>query len=160
MEKKHLDPGVIIVWRQRSWIVNLILWAITAGLILCTVFFHWSYFVYFISGGLASLTLLHLILSIFIFPPIRFRTFFYAIRSQDLLIQEGVIIIRQTVIPLSRVQNVETEQGPLLRRRGLTSVSVTTAADTHEIPALNEQEALMLRDQISELIKENAINEI
>ncbi|MCI1859371.1 MAG: PH domain-containing protein [Sporolactobacillus sp.] len=160
MEKKHLDRGVVVIWRQRSLIFNAILWLIDGGLFFCTWFFHWAYFMYAASGGLAALTLLHLILFVVIFPPIRYRTFFYAIRPEDLLIQGGILVISQTIIPLPRVQNVETEQGPLLRRRGLTSVSITTAADTHEIPALAEREALFLRDQISQLIKENAVNEI
>lgn len=157
---KHLDRKVIHIWRQRAGITNLIFWVLIAGLIFATFFFHWPYFIHFISGGLVLLTLLHLIIFVYVVPPIRYRTYFYAIRQQDLLIQEGVFIISQTVIPLSRVQNVETEQGPLLRKHGLTAVSITTAADTHGIPALNEAEAVSLRDQISELIKENAAYEV
>ncbi|WP_100486753.1 PH domain-containing protein [Sporolactobacillus pectinivorans] len=160
MGKRHLDREVVTVWRQRAIMTDLIFWFIIAGIVICTIFFDWPAFMHMITGILAALVLLHLVLSVFVVPPIRYRTFFYVIRQKDLLIQEGVFIISQVVIPLSRVQNVETEQGPLLRKHQLTSVSITTAANTHKIPALSETEAIALRDQISELIKENTVNEI
>lgn len=160
LEKKHLDREVVAVWRQRSIMTNLIFWLIIATIFICAAFFDWPAFIHIVTGVLAALVLLHLLLSIFIVPPIRYRTFYYMIRQKDLLIQEGVFVVKQIVIPLSRVQNVETEQGPLLRKHRLTSVSITTAADTRHIPALNENEAAALRDQISELIKENTAHEI
>lgn len=160
VQKKHLDRLVMTVWLQRSVITNLIFWLIDGSLFACSIFFAWPHFINLIAGILAGLILLHFVLFVIIFPPIRYRTFFYAIRHEDLLIQEGVLIIRQTVIPFTRVQNVETEQGPLLRKHDLTAVRVTTAAGATEIPALSETEALSLRDKISELIKENAANEV
>lgn len=160
MEKKHLDRKVITIWRQRALILNLSIWAVIAALLVLTFLFDWWRPFYLIAAILAALNILDLVLAVWLFPPIQYRTFFYAIRKEDLLIQEGLFVIRQTVIPFTRVQNVETEQGPLLRRQHLTSVSITTAADSKVIPALDEQDARDLRDQISELIKEQAIDEV
>ncbi|RYM02874.1 hypothetical protein EWH99_10165 [Sporolactobacillus sp. THM7-7] len=160
MEERHLDREVITIWRQRAIIVNVVFWLVITAIPVCTALFDWPRFFYWAAAILGGLNVIHLILFVFVFPSIRYRTFFYAIRREDLLIQEGIFVISQIVIPFTRVQNVETEQGPLLHKRHLTSVSVTTAADTKEIPALAEQDALNLRDQISELIKENAIHEV
>jgi Uncharacterized conserved protein len=52
-----------------------------------------------------------------------------------------------------RVQHVDTEQGPLLRHFGLSTVSISTAAGTHKIPALSDNVASSLRDAISELAR-------
>nr|WP_283163321.1 PH domain-containing protein [Sporolactobacillus mangiferae] len=148
------------IWRQRAVLAHLIFWLIIGGLTTSILFFHWPHFFLLIAGTLATLNILQLILYVFIFPGINYRTFFYEIRQEDLLIQDGIFVITQTIIPFTRVQNVETEQGPLLRKYHLTSVSITTAAGAHEIPALEEQDARALRDQISTLIKEHPANEI
>ncbi len=52
-----------------------------------------------------------------------------------------------------RVQHVDTEQGPVLKKFGLATVSVSTAATTHNIPALALEEALELRDRIGILAR-------
>ncbi|MCQ2009860.1 MAG: PH domain-containing protein [Sporolactobacillus sp.] len=160
MEKRQLNPRILTIWRQRAIMTHLIVWLIIGGFVTSIFFFDWPHFLFYIAGALAALNILQLILYVFVFPSINYRTFFYAIRQEDLLIQDGIFIITQTVIPFTRVQNVETEQGPLLRKHHLTAVSVTTAAGEHEIPALEESDALALRDQIAELIKENPANEI
>ncbi|MCO7175094.1 PH domain-containing protein [Sporolactobacillus kofuensis] len=160
MEKKRLNPKIVTIWRQRALMTHFVIWPIIGAFTAAVIFFNWPYFLFYIAGSLAALNVLQLILYVFVFPKISYRTFYYAIRKEDLLIQDGIIIITQTVIPFTRVQNVETEQGPLLRKHHLTAVSVTTAAGVHAIPALEEAEALALRDQISELIKENPANEL
>ncbi|GEB77977.1 PH domain-containing protein [Sporolactobacillus inulinus] len=160
MQKKQLNPRIVTIWRQRAIMTHLIFWLLIGGLTASILFFHWPHFLFYIAGALAALNVLQLILYVFLFPSINYRTFFYEIRHEDLLIQDGILVITQTVIPFTRVQNVETEQGPLLRKHHLTAVSVTTAAGEHEIPALEEHDALALRDQISELIKENPSNEL
>lgn len=160
MEKQHLDHKIVTIWRQRSLLLNLIFWLILAILFTCTIYFRWPDLFRLITGILAALVLLHLILSVLVIPSIRYHTFYYTFRQDDFLIQDGVFVIRQISIPLSRVQNVATEQGPLLRKHHLISVSITTAADTQKIPALNETEAHALRDRISELIKGNGADEI
>ena len=54
---------------------------------------------------------------------------------------------------MARVQHVDTRQGPLLRHYGLSTVTISTAAGTHEIPALADDVAGILRDRISELAR-------
>jgi hypothetical protein len=45
-------------------------------------------------------------------------------------------------------------QGPLAKLFGLSAVTVSTAASTHEIPALSDETADQLRDSISVLARE------
>lgn len=63
----------------------------------------------------------------------------------------GLFIIRRTLIPMIRVQHVETCQGPFLHKYQLASVEVSTAATVHTIPALDIQEADELRQYISKM---------
>lgn len=158
--KKQLDPHVVVIWFQRSLMAHLIMTVILIGLFFCGFYFQWPFPLKLGLIICAVLLLLSLTIFTFVVPRIRYHTFFYYVRKEDILIQEGVFIIRQIVLPFSRVQHVETKQGPLLRRHQLTAVLVTTAADTHEIPALREEEAIALRDQISVYIREDASYEI
>lgn len=43
--------------------------------------------------------------------------------------------------------------GPIYRKYGLSSISLSTAATTHEIPALDENTASELREIISDLVR-------
>lgn len=68
-------------------------------------------------------------------------------------IQHGIIFRSRVLIPMIRIQHVETEQGPLLRKQKLVSLSITTAAKTHKIEAVNAAESDELRHHILELVK-------
>ena len=52
-----------------------------------------------------------------------------------------------------RIQHVETTQGPLLRKAGLMTVDIHTAATVHTILGLEENQAEQLRNQIIALVK-------
>lgn len=82
-------------------------------------------------------------------PSIRWQRWRYQIDEHEIDLRRGVFIIRRTLIPVKRVQHVDTRQGPILRKYGLSTVSITTAATTHEIPALNDETADRVRNQIS-----------
>lgn len=103
-----------------------------------------------------SLILLDLVIgsiTIFFIPIIRWRRWRYEIFDQEIYIQHGILVVTRTLIPMLRVQHVDTKQGPILKKFNLASLTISTAATTHEIPALLEQEAYVLRDQISELAR-------
>src|SRR5699024_360874 len=68
-------------------------------------------------------------------------------------IQHGILVVSRILVPMIRVQHVDTKQGPILRKFNLASVTISTAATTHEIPALIEADASALRDRISTLAR-------
>jgi len=86
-------------------------------------------------------------------PQIRYKHWRYQVDAQELDIQFGVFVVRRTLIPLVRVQHVDTVQGPLSKQFGLSSVTVATAAGSHVIPGLSDQAADELRDHISALAR-------
>ncbi|WP_415948207.1 PH domain-containing protein [Streptomyces sp. KLOTTS4A1] len=81
------------------------------------------------------------------------RSWRYAERADDLLIQRGVMWREETVVPYGRMQLVEVESGPLQRRFGLASLQLHTAAAATDatIPGLDPAEAERLRDRLTEL---------
>jgi hypothetical protein len=85
-------------------------------------------------------------------PPLDYRAFRYALRDQDLLVREGVVFRRWVSIPYTRIQHVDTRQGPVERLLGLSRVLVYTASGMGAdlaIPGLAEAQANALRDHLS-----------
>ncbi len=89
------------------------------------------------------------ITAVFIVPPISWTRWRYSINENEIDLLRGIIVRKETLIPLSRVQHVDTRQGPLLRWFNLSSVTISTAATTHEIPGLDDVIADKVRKEIS-----------
>jgi membrane protein YdbS with pleckstrin-like domain len=87
-------------------------------------------------------------------PILRWRTWRYEIREHELDLLHGALRVRRTLIPMTRVQHVESERTVLSDLFDLRSVTVHTAAGEHEIPALKEGEAATIRDRIALLARE------
>jgi uncharacterized protein len=91
-------------------------------------------------------------------PKIRWERWRYQIEKHEIYLKFGIIVVRKVLIPVARIQNVDTRQGPIYRYFGLSSVTITTAATTHEIPALDDETADQVRDTISRLAREYDID--
>ena len=105
-------------------------------------------------AGALVLVAIYGLLTIFVFPVLRWRLWRYHVDQHELDMQRGLFVVRRTLVPLVRVQHVDTTQGPISRYLQLSSVTVSTAAGTHEIPALSDSVAQGLRDRISALARE------
>jgi membrane protein YdbS with pleckstrin-like domain len=84
-------------------------------------------------------------------PQIRYRQWRYEIRDREIDLRFGVFTHTRQLIPISRVQHVDTRRGPLQRRFGLATVVFFTAAGSIEIPALALETANDVRDRIAAL---------
>lgn len=148
--KNRIERTAIKVWRIHGLIWSIIFTISTGSSFFFIYQYDWPMWI-----GVASLipTVIIVVLSIFLIPPIRWRRWRYQLYDQEIYIQHGIIIVKRTIVPMVRVQHVDTKQGPILRRFKLASLEVSTAATTHEIPALKVSEAEDLRDQISVLAR-------
>jgi len=145
----HLAPAAVALWRTQRFLrlglMGLPLYgAMAAG--IATVAPVWVGAV--LAGTLASFSLLMAIA----WPPLQYDAYRYAVREHDLLVQSGVLYRRWSSVPLSRIQHVDTRQGPLERLFGVQRLLVYTAAGVSAdgvIPALTEPAAVALRDALS-----------
>jgi membrane protein YdbS with pleckstrin-like domain len=87
-------------------------------------------------------------------PDLRWRRWRYEIRSEEVDLQRGIVWISRTLVPLARIQHVDTQSGPLQRRFGLATVVFYTAAGANQIPDLSAPIAAGVRDRIAELTRE------
>lgn len=140
----------IKAWKITASLYVGVLWLITiAGAVLSFIYDIqlWYMVIGIVVSGLATY------LFIFLFPKLRWRRWRYEVFEQEIYIQHGILIVSLTIVPMIRVQHVDTKQGPILKRFNLASVTISTAATTHEIPALLEEDASELRDRLSVLAR-------
>ena len=92
------------------------------------------------------------LLLVFPLAKIRWQRWHYEINEQEIDLLRGIIVKKRTLIPMNRIQHVDNKQGPIYKTFGLSSVSVSTAATTHEIPALDDTTAEQVRHNISTFV--------
>lgn len=92
-------------------------------------------------------------------PLIRYRRWAYAVREDDLWIRRGVLQITVTVIPLRRLQFVDTRQGVAERLLGLAEVVVHTASPgtSGRLVGIPMAEAEQLRDRLAAMIADDGV---
>lgn len=93
------------------------------------------------------------VLVVFVVPGVRWIRWRYEVSEDEIYLRHGLIIRKRVLIPMTRVQHVDTKAGPLLRAFGLSTVTVATAGGEHEIPALSDEVADRLRDRIAALAR-------
>jgi membrane protein YdbS with pleckstrin-like domain len=147
-----LDPRAVPLWRL-SGAISTVLWGgvISVASMVAMFAIEGPRLPVFLGGS--ALVFLNAVLRIGVVPPIRYRLWRYQLRADQLFLQRGWLVVRHTLIPLVRVQNVDTVQGPVARYFGLWSVVVFTAANAQAIPALSKEQADQLRESIAELAR-------
>lgn len=145
---ERLDPRAVRAWRVAGTIAAtaLLLVAVSIGVIVRWLDGPWWLIVLPV-----LLALVNALVAVWIIPTIRWRQWHYAVSERDVDLKRGLVFLTRTLIPMARVQHVDTTQGPIMRHYGLASVVIATAAGAQEIPALSLEVAEALRDRIAAL---------
>ena len=106
-------------------------------------------------GSLALIPLGVLVVAVTVAPVLRWRAWRWDVRPEAIEIRRGVLVIRHTVVPMVRVQHVDTTSGLLEQAFDLYSVEIHTAAGSHTIPLLETRDADELRRRIEDLTDES-----
>jgi uncharacterized protein len=86
-------------------------------------------------------------------PGLRWRRWHWDVRESEIDTEHGILVVRRTLIPMPRVQHVETTRNVLEQAMRLATVRIHTAAGGHTIPLLDERDAERLRDRIAGLAR-------
>src|SRR5699024_2720202 len=149
--ENKLSRSAIKAWRISTLLFMLFLFLIPA--VLCVDHLFGGGLSLWMIGTICCLLVILTGLAIFFIPEIRWRRWAYQVDEHEVDLQSGIIITTRTLVPIKRVQHVDTRQGPILRSYNLADVTISTAATTHRIPALNEETADLMRDRISKFAR-------
>ena len=148
---ERLDPRAKLLWRITGVLQTLPILA--GGALGSYALFERTSAPPYLAGlptlGAAALA----VLFVFVLPPLLWRRWRYEIRPLEVDLQRGFVRVTRTLVPMARVQHVDTRRGPLQRRLGLSTVIFYTAAGPNEIPQLAQETAGEVRDRIAELTR-------
>ncbi|MCZ2260413.1 PH domain-containing protein [Sporosarcina sp. G11-34] len=138
------------VWRLYGVMQSIIVLLLAIGAGVLAYIFEGPWWIYAIA---VAVVLLYAYLFVYLFPKVRWMRWRYEVRESEIELQHGLFIVKRTLIPMVRVQHVDTSQGPILRKYDLAGITISTAATNHTIPALITEEADELRSRISALAR-------
>lgn len=81
----------------------------------------------------------------------------YRLFDKNITYREGVLVHNETVVPFSRIQHVEIDEGPIERYFSLATLSIYTAGDSGKdlkISGLLLLDAQEIKDYITNYIKD------
>lgn len=84
-------------------------------------------------------------------PIFRYKNFRYAIEEDEVHVRRGIIFIKTNIIPYFRIQNIDINEGFIMRRYQLATLTLSTAGGNSEIELIDKNEAQKLKL----LIKQN-----
>ena len=147
---RRLHRDYITVYRISGLITHGVFLVFVAAYFTCALIWDWT----LLPGWIAlAVFVASLVLYTWIIPQMMYARFQYELFDDELEIQSGLIFLSNVLVPMVRVQHVELESGPLMRKYDLASVSIVTAATTHRISGLKQEEAQLLKRRIGILAK-------
>lgn len=155
-EKMRIEYNSIRVWRVTYLIILIVISIIAVGyaaLVQSNMkFTHTSYM-------LLGILLLTIIRGIIFIPKIKYNNWKYNLSNRTLILEFGIFSRKNIVIPINRIQYVDTNQGIINRRYNLTDLTIFTAGGKITIPCISLQVADTLKNEISSLIAREETNE-
>lgn len=148
---ERISPRAVSMWRVSRTIGHVVFLLLLAVLTGMDMAWNWWDWVGWVLYALLGLTAVSGVLSIAIEPSILQRTWRYDVSEEYVQLKHGVLTRVHVLVPMTKVEYVTTDQGPVMRKYGLYNVTVGTMASSHIIPALPKSEAFALREQIARL---------
>ncbi|WP_027398496.1 PH domain-containing protein [Anaerovorax odorimutans] len=155
MDYSKINKNAVIAWLIGRIIFLLIFLGIYLPVVYKFIMPKFGY-ITMLKYGLNILSIvliLFLFINTFILPMIEYKEWKYKIKNDRIELINGVFIRNKVIIPISRIQFLEIEQGPIYRRFHLASLNIHTASDAHEIPALTLEEANDISEKLKEIIE-------
>lgn len=142
---RTLAPAARKLWRVEG-LVTAVVVLIAAAILQATV------------GGTIALlgwaaAVVAGVVAVAVVPELRWRRWRWEVREHEIDIRHGTLAVTRTLVPMLRVQHVDTKRDLLQQALGLATVVFHTAAGANEIPALTVAEAAQVRDRIAALAR-------
>ena len=141
---QRLDPRAVTLWR----ISGALWWAVwTTCMVIPWLLWEWPLWLMLPVAALGVAWVVRV-------PQAIYRHFSYQVGQVDVRVMHGWWTRRVAVVLHSRIQHVDTRQGPLERALGLATVVVYTAGSVGAmvgIPGLAQADAEALRDHLAQL---------
>ncbi|MGE7623070.1 PH domain-containing protein [Viridibacillus sp. NPDC096237] len=151
--QRSISKEAVKVWRITETLANAGILTVLGILYYLHMRFEWKEWIGWIILGVLILTVLFAIWEILFEPALKQKYWRYDVDENFIQLKYGALKEVNELVPMTKVQSVELNQGPFLRKYGLYSIQIGTMGSGHAIPAISEKEAFELRDQIAHYAK-------
>lgn len=151
LPEERLDPRARTIWLINNLIATGVVTIIAAAVMYGLHRWRHTDLIWVI--GIPVILLIVQVIASWIDVTVRYRQWRFEIRADEVDLKHGFITHTRQLVPMTRIQYVDTRQGPIERHYGLSSVIFYTAAGSMEIPALAVARAGEVRNQIAALAK-------
>ncbi len=136
--------------KNAMYLGNLIVLAIPVAITVALGLYLKSYtdFRFLAMLALAAIVVVYELVS----PPIFYKYYRYRMDDDCIEVRSGVIFRAHTLVPVERIHQVEVKKGPILRKYGLATVTMTTAGGTVSLEYLDEPIAEEIAQHLNEKI--------
>jgi membrane protein YdbS with pleckstrin-like domain len=145
--RRRLPARVLAYWRLRAFVAGVVV--VGVGVFGALELDWFTPVIRWVVVGLAAAWFFGV--GAVLAPPIRRRFFWYSLSDSEIDVQHGWLVETRTVVPMSRVQHLKTEQGVLARRFRLADLHIHTAAGAIVLHGMDQSEADAIRGRISVL---------
>lgn len=159
LQKQKLPVEWKLSYRLSVVLETIIFYLVTGGLLWASIYFDWWAWTTYILIGLMILGVPFFLWDFFLSPYFFQKNWWHTVDDQFITLHRGKLKESEIVIPMTKVQQVEIKQGPLLRLRGLKEITIHTMASSGVIPGLPAKEAEQLRDTIAHLAQIKEVGE-
>jgi len=143
--QRRLAPAARRLWRLEGAFAALL--AIVAAAVADAATSGWVGLVAWLAALLVAVA------AVVVVPELRWRRWRWEVREHEVDIRRGTLTVTRTLVPMLRVQHVDTRRDPLEQLFGLATVVFHTAAGENRIPALPLDEAGIVRERVAELAR-------
>jgi membrane protein YdbS with pleckstrin-like domain len=156
---RSLDPSIRTIWLIKMAGMSMLLFLPVLFYDLTHLFSPDSWLPF---GVLSGTVLVLATLYCLAWPRLRYRSWGFALRPEEIYMEHGVLQHVRTVVPLRRIQHVDVSQDLIEREFALGRLVVHTAGSRSSdvvIPGLPLPEAEKIRDKIKRFILEDPLIE-
>ncbi len=144
----RLDRRAVSIWRLNNLIFALMLLLFTA--VAAWLLIRVTGQDRLVIAIAVLLTAIVLAISWF-HPEFEWRYWRFEVREDEIDLKYGWFTATRTLVPISRVQHIDTRRGLVERHYHAATLVIHTAAGTVEIPALPEEQAAAIATRITAL---------
>lgn len=139
MEK--MSKNGVKVMRIAALLVSAVIALLLIGFIVLSYLFDWDRLSIAITLIIAVMLLLQLIVNVWLKPIYIYREFGYDYSAHLITVRKGFIMIKQTRIPMYRIQNVDFNEGWIMRKYQLATLTLSTAGGNVDVTLIDKEEA-------------------
>lgn len=148
MELKKLNKSVLKLWYVRAALLSLLPIGIFASAVAILIFTGALESVFFAVCLCVGAPMFLALCFTLILPVLRYKAYAWGYDDKRIIVKQGVIFKKRTVIPICQIQDLHRTQGPIMMALKLSGVTISTAGSNFDISTLTTAEADKLIDEL------------